>query len=841
MQLLRPPRLPWHLLRAPSCATLSRPRYGSFIAPRSFSTRPATFARRRHDQKERRQEQELEKDHDDIDVNYFEEDMGPNPKRRRIDTDVRRQEEAERREDDEFRALQDGVDEFDLDETEDMFGAKDKLDQHAANAIFTDLDGPSQLHSILPHHISTSDPLPRQSQIHIDRMNEALDEATLDPSQDKAREKIWRCYQRSKLNVPKFTSIIPVAAWHLIWLSQASDSPFNSERAGHLNVLAHDKRDAGWTLTSTERYAELEGMFLTGDKTKALQLWEDAYNSDDAQNLSFLEMGIRMFAYCDDTARAQDILTHLFQIHPSANPRICIGLIHAYCHKDSEQGLIDAWNTYLDLRRRLNSDMNMADYDAVSLAFFASGNKDYALAVFRDMMLSGDPRSQESTEFYRNAAERVNKLISSSSTIQDANEISLSGMTYLPRRFQNKFFYASWLRKLISQGQLDAAAQVVELMYERGAKPDAKHINGLVSAWLRAGSSTAKRNAENMAWSMIQERIQFVQTRKALDLADGQAFARSKVHDTGEGIKIPEFTKRTTPSASIETFCILLQYYLRRGMFKHGRHLRNLLAEAEIPMNSYFMNHLLFAELRNRGYRHTWSRFEVMSRSVTPDVETWDCLWECMKNHADTTRNTDLTGFPTARQLFARMMDWYAGLQGQQRRDAMGDFDVDTLNDVIRGFVLSSDLEGSFVAMQALNQRFHIQPTEQTVRMLIMQIARLDTPKATSSWFNRKITKSEQNEQRMARTTEVLNLLRQRRLREIYEQGYDFKDMSIEQQAKENHRVLLALLFNVIRQTEGPMKVHTLAINKAAKEMGVEQIDVSKVLEVVVPDEDTAD
>ena len=67
-------------------------------------------------------------------------------------------------------------------------------------------------------------------------------------------------------------------------------------------------------------------------------------------------------------------------------------------------------------------------------------------------------------------------LQESSKNVEDINSISLEAMTVMPRHFQNKYFYAKWLKKLIGMKETAAAAQVIELMYEQGIKPDALHV-----------------------------------------------------------------------------------------------------------------------------------------------------------------------------------------------------------------------------------------------------------------------------------------------------------------------------------------------------------------------------
>lgn len=53
---------------------------------------------------------------------------------------------------------------------------------------------------------------------------------------------------------------------------------------------------------------------------------------------------------------------------------------------------------------------------------------------------------------------KLDRLVSIGST-QESTVISLDAIEHLPRRLQNKYFYASWLPKLLAEGQLQAAGQ----------------------------------------------------------------------------------------------------------------------------------------------------------------------------------------------------------------------------------------------------------------------------------------------------------------------------------------------------------------------------------------------
>ena len=790
------------------------PHHVSVSPSRCISAAPRVFGSKKED--------------DDWIVNYFDEDEGPDPKRRRMDSDLNEEDTEGLKA--RIAFLEEEIKQFSMpkempEELARQLFSKEELEEgmEGLENELADLD-------ILPHQLKPKKTLSNESQIYVDCLNDRLDDASLDPSNPSARKEVWKYYERSKNRVADLFNMIPQAGWDLLWLSQSANNPSNPDRASHLKIIAQDLMLAGRQLTAEQRYARIEGIFLEGHRNKALDEWETAAQTSDASDPNFLEIGLRMYAYLGNATRALGLLEEIFKVDTTWNPRIILPVISAFASLKNDYGNRKAFTLYMRLRRRLSSDITMEDYDTISLGFLAAGQKDYALAVFRDMMLSADPTADASGSVYRMVHDRVGQFISSSEDVAEVNNFSLDAIIYLPRRFQNKFFYASWVKKLIGMGETDSAAQVIELMYERNVKPDAKHLNGLLAAWIRDGAHKAQTKAVVVAWAMIQHRIDFTQQRAARKAA-GKAVIKKSVVQNEEGLHI-EFQERKAPPATAETFSILIQYFLRRGMFGHVVHLRNLLVEAEIPMNSYFMNHLLYAELRNRSHREVWSRFEVMSRTVKPDIETWLCLWECMKFHVDTTQNRNPSGFPNPHQLFARMIEWFSNLKGQELRDALGDMNIDTYHDIIRCFCLSRDLEGSFIVMHTIKKLFNLYPEEKTVRMLILQISRLNAARPKTAATSRYITMK--SKEIVTQITEILDIITQERRDRLREKGHVWDELEDMQRAEENHRALLQLLYTVWKRRQGPLTFFNGAIKETCIRMGVEPFDAEEAMSLIV-------
>ena len=823
-----------YVFRQPPCAP-------QFLPHRQFSLTCHQRARRNA-----RPSHDLHSD-DNVDVNVIEEQVSGNERKRRrlsdeeIDQDIAEDEDLEH-------------DILDLEKSINAFKIPEGADEDIKRQFFTDQEldrmgegGSINDEDIYPHRIMPQRAIPVQAQIHLKKLNEALDEAnTARPGDSKQQGNVWRWYTRSKINVPGFLQMIPRLAWDLIAKSQGSEEneAVAPDRMSRLAILATDKKAAGWDLTPGERYIQIEGTFLDGDQRQALQLFEELSDSDAGKDSKFMEMGVRMYAHHGNPERAHRLADRLFDLNNAADPRVLTPLIRAYAERRNEESMLTAWSLFQDLERRLSTDMRMQEYDTVVLSFLDSGNKDFALAVFRDMMLRGEAEHDYSRQ---NAFSKLANFIDITRSPQETNDLSLNAIKYLPRKYQNKWFYASWLRKLISEGQVNAASQVVELMYERGVKPDARHLNGITAAWLRDQRSSQKQRAEELGWSMIQRRLDFVQERRP-SLSDTQA-STSQMQPVSVNsdvqVPVPVSVSRPVPPATIETFCVLLEHYIRRGAYTYVRHLRDLLGPAQLQMNSMFMNRLLSAELQNHGHRRAWTRFEQWSQNTKPDLETWGYLWQCEKNHVHDIRNQDLAGFPLPRDLFGRMLVWLQSLSERERRYAMEDMDENMYQGVVLAFCLHHDLEGTFVAIHTLHAIFDVVPNEAIVRMLLNMFTKLlpvhvaEKEKRNAPRRSRRNKKSEKDRDRdLAAATYLLDSVRRERLQELAGKGIDFDDLGSEARAEENHKTCLAMLARVMqeRNTRGSKNVmlneDSKEIQEAAEECGLDQIDVEKALKV---------
>ncbi|KAF6230153.1 hypothetical protein HO133_004492 [Letharia lupina] len=661
--------------------------------------------------------------------------------------------------------------------------------------------------------------LPPEQGTYLRTLNTNIEEAAGKLEDQGLRKKLWKSYARCKAALPPFLHLIPEKSWTVLWASHHTMSTNHPQWALHLITLSEDMLSAGKELHIYQRILYIEGLRREGRHNEAISQWQKLEGDlgEDKRAIEEYELlGVRMFASNGDPERAEKIALDYLRPEKSEDSRILIPILSAWAQRGDAIGIKHAWALYLRFKTQVGDNMTMEDYDNISLSLLNAGRADLALAVFKDLMLTGEHTDQGSIELYRKAASLIGTSQSSTITPEDLNKISLTGLIALPRRFQNKFFYASWLKKLLGMGQVDAAATVIELMYERGVRPDSRHLNGIVGAWLRTGNDKDREMAEEMAWAMIHERLDLVNRRAHRDAFNTPDMPNVK------GITVPPHLRRTISPANIETFALLLQHYGRRGQDDNVQLMQKCLAVAEIPPNSYFINHLLYVDLRKGQHQSAWERYELMFRKTRPDLETFACLWDCEKAHLDSLLIRAKDRFPGPRRLMSDMMNWYSLLQPGEIGLVREDFSKELYNQIIRCLGQTADLEGLIAALYAMKESFGIYPDAETTRTVSVQVGRLGIGEDKRPRAGRLRKGNTQRRANAARIAQAFSLLAEQREKFLAEAGLDdVQQCDADIQKEEGLFILAEFLRAILRRTTMDEDAVEANIEKAAWEMGV--------------------
>ncbi len=574
---------------------------------------------------------------------------------------------------------------------------------------------------------------PSQHKKYVKEFNDALLLAQNEIHRFSYHLDLWKWYLRCQQHIPSFSHFVDEDVWDFLWNSQTVYFP----RPKQIVMLAKDMLSAGIKLDVPQTLDYIDALHMTGDTVTAIQAWEDTKHDvrphDEAAG-RFWASGITIYAAVGRPRKAQDIASNAYK-SGALGVEAWIPVIQSWANSKKASAGSSLWACYLRLKQQ-HSEMAAKDRMApshrlptqilgqISSALLNSGRQDMAISVFKDILASDANEQFDSAQVYANTLNRlqgVDKVEVSESII---NRIGLAALTSFPGRFKNKFFFGAWIKWLIGEGKVNDAALVVELMQEYGIRPDAKHLNGVVGAWLREGSSSARDRAEQMAWAMIHARIAQVKSRTLPSSSSTTVVNEQNPYSNFP--RLPRFLQRNVPPATIETFSVLLQRYTRLSDVTKSEHLTDIMTgPAQIKPNAFILNHWMYLSLRTQNLPAMWQRYTAVKRDIEPDLETFAVLWEGCKKNLDRATSTRTSEYPTPRQLARETKMWFDGLSPQKQLDAKEGTTEGLYEEIVRSFCLYSDIPGTFVALRLLQSMFDMYPHDDISRMILMAVARM--------------------------------------------------------------------------------------------------------------------
>lgn len=666
---------------------------------------------------------------------------------------------------------------------------------------------------------------PESARKHINALHTSLLRAsgTVDAETSNFRKSVWKSYLMCRSALLAAPQHVPFGIWSGLWAVLSGVDPTDYvDRMAHVKYLGDDLHKANMPMKLEQTLLYIEALLVHGDLDPATEFWEKAATEARTSEMfgDYCDLGVKLFCQLGQLDRA--IVTAELLLQTTEDPsayRILLPIIQACLASPTGSTIELAWEMYIRLRVNLGSQIQMSDYDIITLSFLEANQPDLALAAFKDMMLTPNmPTNLDSTAIYKSIGKTTGSPISTSITRSGLDHLTSRTLSSLPSKFNNKYFFGSWMKKLIGEGELQAAQKVLDLMSSRGIRPDARHVNGLIGAWIRQGTAKNIAAAEDMAWRMINTRLQFVKARSTKHELRGPL---RPVESYGKPGSRSTFL---TPSATIETFCILMQQYRRRQQSQALLDLFDTLQKAELKPNTYFMNELLSMDSKSHRKDWVWKTYKSMTEcgGIHPDFETYTVLWHNLAQASQGVarkRQERVEGFPTARQLFAEMMEHRTVL------NKSGPLPQDLYDSIVLGFSLGEDQAGTAVALTALLQYFDAAPTEGTARTIVLQLARLGQTNEAGYKTRRLNLRNSATKERISNVSKIFHKFKQDRDEELLRQGVVFQNLSSQEKQREALRVLSDLLrFALQTKTESEdRKIYTaLEVSKrASQEMGV--------------------
>ena len=624
--------------------------------------------------------------------------------------------------------------------------------------------------------------IPKRQQEYVKKFNIALENVGQGDTKVTTHLILWQWYLRCQQHVSNFSNVIPEDVWQVLWKSVLE----RAYRPKHVIVLAKDMQAADMELDGNQKLAYIEALLTENDAAQALTYWkgvQSCFKENSELSARYWPIGVRLYATLGRPRKAQEVAFCALSDGRVTDGQILVAVLSAWANSSGPNVEEKVWACYLQLRSLMGDRMNVNLYQKISGALLQSGHADMALAVFKDMISSQEKSAVDSTDIYRQAIDHFQDVQPGAVTEEHINRVGLSTLTTFPKRFHNKFFFGSWIKMLIGRGEIDAAANVVELMYERGVKLDAKHMNGIVGAWLREGSLTARQKAEALAWSMVNARVELVKrrTQRTADVSFSTHCVDVAADGLGENTRhLPAFLRRAAPPANIETFSILLLHYTRRSDTSEADKLTQVMTgPADMRPNSFIMNHWLYNSLRSADLQGVWDKYSSLKHEIRPDLETFAALWDTAKVQYDSSRIARAEVFPHARILFAEMVNWLENLGKKQLAAAKEDFSKDLYETIIRCFQLSSDTNGLLCAMHGLKAKFNIYPDITTTRTIMFLVSRT-LPKTVLTGPARMRQRRAHLQNSLKMISGILDAVAAQRQVDLIEQGIDLDQLDPE-------------------------------------------------------------
>ncbi|RMZ78508.1 hypothetical protein DV737_g3815, partial [Chaetothyriales sp. CBS 132003] len=553
-----------------------------------------------------------------------------------------------------------------------------------------------------------------------------------------AHVSLWKCYLRCQQKIPGFSAFVNEDVWQFLWQSQVK----TYAKTKHIIVLANDMMVADVQLSPAQLLDFIDALHATRDTASAIQEWEkakktvadkagetDAFKAlallDHGLATRFWATGVQLYAAVGRPAKAETIAFKSLASRPEAvrsSSQACsilVDVMRAWAHSQRTDADVKLWSCYMLVRRTLTGQ--------ITSVLLQTGRTNMALAVFRDMLAAhSGSQALLSSSLDQQVSNAITSVQGTAAAESIINRIGLTALLGLPSRFKNKFFFGAWIKWLLGQGNISDAAMVVELMQEYGVRPDARHLNGIIGAWLRDGSAAARAKAEQMAWAMIHARIDLQPLTIDEDVEPNATVER-----------LPPFLQRNMPPATIETFSLLLLRYTRASDVARATQLTDIMVgPAAIAPNSFILNHWLRLSLRASDLDAMVARYMSTKFDIAADLETFVILWDGCRRNLDRGRDVHSKDYLTPRQLFLEMTTWFASLPPQKqaavRHAFAGPPDVAPTEEsygqlyeqIIRCFCFRNDLRGIYIVLDQLHKLFGQLPHESIAGMVVMHVAR---------------------------------------------------------------------------------------------------------------------
>jgi hypothetical protein len=216
--------------------------------------------------------------------------------------------------------------------------------------------------------------------------------------------------------------------------------------------------------------------------------------------------------------------------------------------------------------------------------------------------------------------------------------------------------------------------------------------------------------AENVAWAMINARIQFVELRRRKSSVPGV-----NLYSCGD----------SWPRATLETFSLLAEDYKERGLTAKMGPLWRSFQAAEIAPDSFMLNQLLSSLLQDKSEAVLPMYQELVERyNLQPDSHTFTSLWRALPvNQFTRIPAKDLEAeVSRTRALFAEMIKHISILRSK------GDVEMNAFmaRNILHSFRKLQDRIGLLLAYRGLRRLLNYNPSDMVVFEILLETLGLE-------------------------------------------------------------------------------------------------------------------
>lgn len=638
--------------------------------------------------------------------------------------------------------------------------------------------------------------LPDDGTMKTRRLNTAMEEYMRGAHKYNARSNLWKHYYSYRTFRQKTLALFGNDTWALLFTSTiASQSHGDAKWALRRVVIYEDMVATGKIPTTSQTLLYIDGLSNLNSHNKAINLWQEIRvpsEADPEMNDHWHIVGISALTRSGQMAEAEGLANRYLSQRPVEESRILFGIITGWLDCNSDSSDKAAWSTYESLKSRLGRNATPQDYDTASSIFMSRNRTEYAYTIYKEM------------------TDRV--------------------------KAQNRFFFGSWLKVLIGRHQIDGAIRVLQLMAAKNIDRDARHVNGIIGALLRSKKISDASKAADLAWAMVQRRLKFVVTRNRATIGeDGQTVRPPPVPTyllPIDNTNVKNY-RALVPRANVETFSLLAFHYVNRSMEPELEMVKQALADSEITPSVYYMNHLLFHELRRGNLSSLWTLYVEAYQGIEADGETLECLWSAEKIHLERGIFQPAEDFPGPRFVLREMAGWFCSLSPTKQREAKEYFTKQLYEKVLACMCLAKDFEGLIVACYFFAWTYNVYPDGETAKAVTLRLARMSQDlglEGPAEWKPRRhnIKRDPIMKSSVTNLIKIHEMLWEERRQNLEDRGLLKSIDSEEAQTEEHLFVFKTFICSVIMRIKPDIESQAAmdaALRQVASEMSLGELD----------------